>query len=342
MRFVLVIRFTDTSSSTQPVRDLDIPLAINFDKDDVNKLVSVKWIKSVIRARVPQAASSRLRLIYSGRVLNENTNFRAEVFEPRMRQLQKDREETAREVERKSTRSPTTPVPSSSTSTPVSAHSPAIASSSASTPVPSSSSPSFTVEDRIYIHCVIGEELTREQLAEENKLDKPQAVSTTPQVVGFDRLLQQGFSQEDVDDLRRQFYSIYSPGSLGTSTRDQISDVEEEENNQRAIHQLEERWIESTVNGGNAENATGDNQPFNAPHTATAAQDAPPQPSADLDDIHGNEELLLGLLLGIFLGVISIVFLMADDSVFNKRTKHSVILGFIINIGLAVSRGRWL
>ncbi|ABN64448.2 predicted protein [Scheffersomyces stipitis CBS 6054] len=283
MRFVLVIRFTDTSSSTQPVRDLDIPLAINFDKDDVNKLVSVKWIKSVIRARVPQAASSRLRLIYSGRVLNENTNFRAEVKQPEK-----------------------------------------------------------SKENRIYIHCVIGEELTREQLAEENKLDKPQAVSTTPQVVGFDRLLQQGFSQEDVDDLRRQFYSIYSPGSLGNSTRDQISDVEEEENNQRAIHQLEERWIESTVNGGNAENATGDNQPFNAPHTATAAQDAPPQPSADLDDIHGNEELLLGLLLGIFLGVISIVFLMADDSVFNKRTKHSVILGFIINIGLAVSRGRWL
>ena len=48
--------------------------------------------------------------------------------------------------------------------------------------------------DQIYIHCVIGDELTREQLAQENQLDnKPQEVSTNPEVIGFDRLLQQDF-----------------------------------------------------------------------------------------------------------------------------------------------------
>lgn len=106
--------------------------------------------------------------------------------------------------------------------------------------------------DQIYIHCVIGDELTREQLAQENQLDnKPQEVSTNPEVIGFDRLLQQGFSQDDVTDLRRQFLLIY--GSDNTSSGGDIADVEEDEHRQNRLRQLEERWIESTSNNEAAE-----------------------------------------------------------------------------------------
>ncbi|KAK6459092.1 DUF2407 C-terminal domain-containing protein [Scheffersomyces xylosifermentans] len=301
MKFTLVIRFTDTSTSAQQVRDLEIPLSINFDKDDVNRLVSIKWIKNTIRSKVSQCSSNRLRLIYSGRVLNEKTDFRKEIFEPRLRYLHSEANQ-----------------------------------SGAGSPTPDAT------EDRIYIHCVIGETLTREQLAAENQLDNtPQAVSTTPNVIGFDRLLQQGFSQEDIDEMRRQFMLYDSNTASSSGRNDLINDVEEEERNQRAIRLREEMWIESTVNGNSGTQAIGA-AGGNDGGSLAAQQQVPAQPSADLDDTNGNEDLLLGLLLGIFLGVISIIFLVADDTVFNKRLRMSLIAGIFINFSFAIIRGQWI
>ena len=105
MRLNVVIRFTNSLSPSEQVPDLSIPLSINYDVDDVNKLVNVVWLKTTIRSKVPQCANKRLRLIYNGRVLNEKTDFKKEVLKPQLNL------------------------------------------------------------DQIYIHCVIGDELTREQLA---------------------------------------------------------------------------------------------------------------------------------------------------------------------------------
>ncbi|KAK6204584.1 DUF2407 C-terminal domain-containing protein [Scheffersomyces amazonensis] len=303
MKWSLVIRFTNTVSSTEQIKDLEIPFSINFDKEDVNKLINVNWIKNTIRARVKNCSNNRLRLIYNGRVLNEKTNFRSEIFEPRLKYSQQQSEGNSNDNDIK-----------------------------------------------VYIHCVVGEELTAQQLAEENQLDnKPQEVTTTPQVIGFDRLLQQGFSHEDITDLRRQFYSIYSPNMLQSNSNREINDLEEEEQRTNDIRQLEERWIESTVNGnttgttttppvtgGNAANTTN----TGIDGTTGAAQ--APAPAQDIDDVQGNEDLLLGLLLGTFLGVVSVIFLATDDTVFNKRVKTSMIVGVFINFSFAIVRGQWV
>ena len=106
MRLNVVIRFTNSLSASEQVPDLSIPLSINYDVDDVNKLVNVVWLKTTIRSKVPQCANKRLRLIYNGRVLNEKLTLK-EVLKPQLNL------------------------------------------------------------DQIYIHCVIGDELTREQLAQE-------------------------------------------------------------------------------------------------------------------------------------------------------------------------------
>lgn len=297
MKSSIIIRFTNTVSSDAPIRDLDIPLLINFDKDDVNRLVSAAWLKLIIRNRVPTCEHRRLRLIYNGRVLNQATDFKNDIFAPKLRQI------LALE----------------------------------------------TPEDdlRLYIHCVIGDELTPEQITQENQLDQPQQVSTTPQVIGFDRLLQQGFSQDDVNDLRRQFHQVFLPSffeSRPDGGLEAINDVEEEERRQRLVLQLEERWIESTIN----------NQPVpTAPTAPSTAQGAGPSadaganepvaaPAPDLDDNTGNEDLLLGLSLGILLGVTSLIFLIIDDSIFNKRQKMSVIGGLVINCSFAIVRGQWI
>lgn len=279
MRLNVVIRFTNSLSASEQVPDLSIPLSINYDVDDVNKLVNVVWLKTTIRSKVPQCANKRLRLIYNGRVLNEKTDFKKEVLKPQLNL------------------------------------------------------------DQIYIHCVIGDELTREQLAQENQLDnKPQEVSTNPEVIGFDRLLQQGFSQDDVTDLRRQFLLIY--GSDNTSSGGDIADVEEEEHRQNRLRQLEERWIESTSNN-EAAGTANEQTPLTQDGDQAQAATTPSQPM-DLDESRVNEDLLLGFCVGVFLGIISVVFLLADDSVFNKRQKMSIIAGLFINFSLAIVRGQWI
>lgn len=279
MRLNVVIRFTNSLSASEQVPDLSIPLSINYDVDDVNKLVNVVWLKTTIRSKVPQCANKRLRLIYNGRVLNEKTDFKKEVLKPQLNL------------------------------------------------------------DQIYIHCVIGDELTREQLAQENQLDnKPQEVSTNPEVIGFDRLLQQGFSQDDVTDLRRQFLLIY--GSDNTSSGGDIADVEEEEHRQNRLRQLEERWIES-ISNNEAAGTANEQTPLTQDGDQAQAATTPSQPM-DLDESRVNEDLLLGFCVGVFLGIISVVFLLADDSVFNKRQKMSIIAGLFINFSLAIVRGQWI
>lgn len=281
MRYSLAIRFTNSVGTTRQLKDLEIPLSINFDKDDVNSLVNVKWIKSIIRNKESSCANKRLRLIYNGSILNEHTDFMKTIFEPKLKQSSNDTQ---------------------------------------------------TVE-KIYIHCVIGDELSPEQMTMENQLDnRAQEVSTNPEVTGFDRLLQQGFTQEDITDLRRQFYLIYSPDLSNNSSNrnDQINDLEEEERNQRMLRQLEERWINSTVRNNPDEVTATEQNNLQAPLQA--------QDDIDLQEGPGSEDLLISLLIGVFLGALSLLLLVADDTVFNKRQKMTIFMGVVLNFIFSLVR----
>jgi len=299
MKFIIRIRFTNSLSATQQISDLDLPISISLETNDVSRLINTKWLKQQIRSK-PECRSNRLRLIYNGRVLNDNTDFKLEIFLPKIRQ---SKSSDGEELDGATSQQPENDL-------------------------------------IIYIHCVIGEELTREQLNEESQLDNaPQEVSTTPDVIGFDRLLQQGFSQDDINDLRRQFHLIYNINQ--TSRNDQIHDLEEEESRQQAVRQLEERWIESTINGNeNNTNTSRTAQTPAAPNIDTLNPN--PQPQPEIDDVNGNFDLLIGLLVGIFLGVLSVVFVVADDTVFSKRQKMSILAGLFINFSFAIVRGQWV
>lgn len=286
MKFNIAIRFTNTNSSAPNITDLVLPLTVNLDKDDINKLVSINWLKNSIRSSVEYCKDRRLRLIYNGRVLNENTDFKNEIFQSKIRQIEEEH--------------------------------------------------LLEDGDKIFIHCVVGEVLAPEQLAKENQLDnRPQERTSGPEVIGFDRLLLQGFTQEDVNDLRRQFLMIYGLGST-ESRNDQINDLEEEELAQRNIRLMEERWIDSTVNESNR----------GAPQAAVLNQNEdplpPPQPLNDVSESRGNEDLLLGLLVGVFLGVLGLLFVLGDNTVFNGRQKMSIISGVFLNFSFAFVRGLWI
>ena len=232
----------------------------------------------MIRQNKPSTERKRLRLIYNGRVINDQTNFSTEILRPKLQQLRNAQE------------------------------------------------PVDLV--RIYIHCLIGEQLTPQQLANERELDRiAQGESTEPLVIGFDRLLLQGVSEIDVNNLRRQFYNIHFP-ELGLPTRsNEVTDVEEDESRQQYIRQLEERWLESTVAGGQG----GQTDALQGTTGIEGGQ-------TDLEGTLHNENLLVGLLIGTFLGVGALIFLMMDDSILNSAQKMAMVLGVLINLFLAFLR----
>lgn len=294
MKVEIIVRFTDSGNSSTQFKDLKIPLTINFDRDDVNKLVNASWFKLVIRSRAHGTERRRLRLIYNGRVLNDQTNFKIDIFDPKLRQLR----ELGEPMD----------------------------------------------ELQVYVHCLVGDELSPEQLSQEKELDrKAQEVSTLPQVIGFDRLLSQGVLPQDVNDLRRQFQMVYLPEYLENFPQSAVSDVEEDESRQEFIRQLEERWLESTNNGSApaqpglaASNSNANNETTGV---AVAPSTAAMRAAAELEGTHHNEDLLLGLVLGAFLGVVAFVFLMMDDTMFNKNQKLALVVGISTNVVFAIFRG---
>jgi DUF2407 ubiquitin-like domain/DUF2407 C-terminal domain len=88
--------------------------------------------------------------------------------------------------------------------------------------------------DRLWIHCSIGEQLSAEELEEEERENQTQ--STLPLPVGFDRLRSAGFSDDDIASLRAQFLRFH--GSRG----DDDDEVD--------ITAMEERWLDETIGLG--------------------------------------------------------------------------------------------
>lgn len=271
MKIQIKVRFNNFEAGST-IQDLNLPVSVNLQRDDVNKLINTSWLKLMIRSKVKGTERRRLRIIYNGRVLNDLTNFKAEVLELRLRQVQQQEEQEPLQL---------------------------------------------------YLHCLVGDELSNAELAQEKELDKEiQSVTTAPPVVGFDRLLLQGVSPQDVNDMRRQFHLIYSPDLLQGGTSSGVNDVEEDESRQEAIRQLEERWLEGTFS----------NAAENSADTTAALEPTAMRAAAEAEGTHHTEDLLIGLLIGAFLGVVAGVFLLMDDSMFNKTQRLAIVAGILGNI----------
>ncbi|ODQ68463.1 hypothetical protein NADFUDRAFT_81421 [Nadsonia fulvescens var. elongata DSM 6958] len=237
------------------------------------KALTVAKLKREIRSLNNGAfRKSRLRLINSGKVLRNDTNFAKDVL--RRRQGQK------------------------------------------STQLPKSED-SFQTEEgsieKIYIHCSVGEDLSAEELAEENKLDnRPQPHSTLPELRGFDRLRNAGFTQEDIDNMRQQFNSVYdgitTTGSSVPAVGGVVSgpDADDDGVDMRV---LEERWIETGAGANDPSDVLG---------------------SGYMDD-------LSGMLVGLFFGLLALFFL-KEGALFNKRQQRAIVAGVAVNFSFSIIR----
>lgn len=149
----------------------------------------------------------------------------------------------------------------------------------------------------IYLHCSVGDVLSEQELAEE--VDEQPQRSTLPELRGFDRLRTAGFSEDEISDLRSQFRNIY-----GGITSD---------NNVEQMQSLEEEWIDNGVNAGGA-----------------AAVDLNPGGGSFGED-------LTGIMMGLFLGVLSVFFLQ-EHSLFSKRQKRAIVAGLAVNFAFNAIR----
>lgn len=168
---------------------------------------------------------------------------------------------------------------------------------------------------RVYLHCSVGDILDAAELARENELDSVQPVrSTAPELRGFDRLRNAGFSEQDVAQLRRQFSSLHGTSTVqGSEGAEGIPNASREED----LTRLEEQWINTGV--ADAGINTGADQLANA-----------------LGDDYLEE--LIGLLVGMFLGILAVIFLKEGSGVFSRRQRRSILAGVAINCSFALVR----
>jgi DUF2407 ubiquitin-like domain/DUF2407 C-terminal domain/AMP-binding enzyme C-terminal domain len=117
------------------------------------------------------------------------------------------------------------------------------------------------IQDRLWIHCSIGELLTDEEF-EQGEVKDNQTQSTLPQLLGFDRLRSAGFTDDDIASLRAQFQRFHGSREGNGESVD--------------VTALEERWLDETIGMGGS----------------SGAIDGPPSDS--------YEETLLGFFIGYF------------------------------------------
>ncbi|KAJ9623406.1 hypothetical protein H2203_005665 [Taxawa tesnikishii (nom. ined.)] len=191
---------------------------------------------------------------------------------------------------------------------------------------PLRASPPPASVSRVYIHCVIGDALTPEELASEaaaaavadealvTKAQPAQpdvaqteaAINTTTSSSaprGFDRLLSAGFNAAEVATLRTQFLAIQAH----THTPENMPTGDE-------LRALEDRWLDSDA-GGNTANAGG-----GADIGGAGSEDG------------GLEDMLWGNIMGFFWPIAALFWLMREEGVWTRRRQIAVLSGMLVNL----------
>lgn len=193
-------------------------------------------------------------------------------------------------------------------------------------------SPIHEGRSRVYIHCSIGDGLEPTELANEREaaleadsslaratlsitpstptrdgaLQSSNAATTTaPAPRGFDRLLSAGFNASEVAALRAQFLAIQAH----THTPDAMPMGQE-------LLAMEERWLDS---GSGAGGGAGDRGGVDAGVFGP-------------EDTGGLEDMLYGNLIGFFWPIGAMCWLMREEGVWSRRRQIAVFSGFMVNL----------
>lgn len=167
---------------------------------------------------------------------------------------------------------------------------------------------------KVYVHCLVGDELEPLALADEDRLDRLQIEQQQQQQqqlegqqrTGFDRLRDAGFSALDIDELRAQFRAMYGDAL--------------EHESPEALRQLEDQWIDLTVRA----DGTDDFSRLLARVRRRGSAGSGPSSGST------NRDLLVGLMMGCMFGVFCFLFL-KDRGLFRGQVRMSMVAGMVVN-----------
>ncbi|KAF3043895.1 hypothetical protein E8E11_007664 [Didymella keratinophila] len=301
----LIIRF----SASIPDLSLSIP---------VPRLTPTLSLKRLIRAHLPpDQASSRLRLIYAGKVLTDTAALSTSLrLPPPPRRAGTDKEDISSSKSKGKQPVQDTPAVEYGATAPPEAK-------------------------KYYIHCSLGDALTPAELASEATLaqntetslrtqyeaaqgssshrrsssraqssgsnaNERQGTSTTtlaPQ--GFDRLLTSGFTAQEVASLRSHFQTnlsfTHTPDTMPSPTEMRV---------------LEDRWLDSTAT---------DPSP-----ALTGEADAGWGAGFAVEE-GGLDDMLWGYMTGFFWPLGALIWGFREDGVWSRRRQLAVVMGVLIN-----------
>lgn len=171
-----------------------------------------------------------------------------------------------------------------------------------------------------YIHCSLGDLLSSIDLEEEVKAAEaaeqalledlgPVATAETSTrhdeaTLGFDRLLQTGFTAEDIATLRASFLNHLSL----THTPDTMPHGD-------TLRRLEDRWLDS-----DAQNAGADAE------------------AIDDDESNALDDMFWGNIFGFFWPFGAIVWGFREEGVWTRRRKIAVFTGLMVNVVFGFAR----
>jgi hypothetical protein len=294
-----------------------------IEEDSESSLVKnlpTNYIRKCIRKEYPNLSNRRLKLLHNGRVLLSHSNLSKEISFLAINMDEEENNGTAHKEQDDESKHDHDPI-------------------------------------KIYFHCIIGDELSPSQLAIEENLDQQPVKSTTEAPKGFDRLLSQGFSTSDIQDLRRQFFRLHGANLPANADTEQI-------------RELEDRWIDSSVGheidefpanmrftmGSNGRNSNGtgtstagdgDDDDGTAEGTSINGNGSNTMNMQPLDvraemvrrEVESNKQLLLGVCVGFTLGGLAFLLLLLEiGGVFGRKTRMAVISGIAVNFAFGMLR----
>lgn len=295
----------------------DLPLAVRSPRT-----TATLSLKQLIRPHLPNSdASSRLRLIYAGKVLADTTPLSASLRLP-----PPPRDETPSENVSDRKGKGKQPI-----------HDIAPVLDTADIPPDAK---------RYYIHCSLGDALSPSELASESTLAsatetslksqhqgagaerrasrasiaggngtrrRSSAAATPAAPQGFDRLLSSGFTPQEVATLRSQFQTNLSY----THTPDTMPSAAE-------MRVLEDRWLDSTATDPSAA-LTGEGG-----ETGWGAGFAVEE--------GGLDDMLWGYLTGFFWPLGSLIWGFREEGVWARRRQVAVVMGVVLNAAFGFMR----
>jgi hypothetical protein len=282
----LIIRFTTS------IPDLTLPI-------ESPRTTTALALKVLIRQHLPpNYASNRLRLIFSGKILEDSTSLYQSL----------------------SLKESAPPPPPRSTK------------AQGKQPKRDDDYPPPMVR-RKYIHCSIGDVLSKSDLEEEvrkaeevkqallkNLLPSSGSTTTTTTAItqhnaqqreqgpqGFDRLLQTGFTASDIATLRASFLTHLS----NTHTPDTMPHGD-------ALRRLEERWLDTDAQNSQSIGADGG--------------------GAEDDEGTALDDMFWGNIWGFFWPMGALVWGFREEGVWTRRRKIAVFTGVMVNVVFGFAR----